>query len=243
MVKAFSKFQEQEEFSKKIGIVGEANSMPELYGDENSELVIQIQPNDYSTHQVFNRLAGSTLIPKLVSNKFGAQSLAFPVSTVSPSSQIKTFPNFSGLNSASLAKGSIYFSKPKFTKQIQLSIHNGDVLSARQIIDGVPVYLDTNRMPAKSEMNQVAEKLYRTLGSDLIRCRVGLGKAGTVLLAMENFSFGKPELADLYFRVYESHIGQLPEWYKHKIKNGPVRSYLNEYINRNSVQSQCSYIL
>lgn len=243
MIKKFDDFQVYDTYSKRINLIGESHDMPELYGDQNSEMSLTVFPNDFSTYQVFNRLAGSSFIPVAASNKFGARKLKTPITVVSPKSEIKTFQTFRHVNTTPLAKGSLYFTKPKFENQIQIAAYRGQIFGVRQLIDNTPVYLDTNRLPYQSQLNELTETIHSKLNSTFSRFRVGLGADGPVLLAMENFKLNRPELVDLYFRVFESNIGRLPTWYKHKIKNSFVKTYLNEYINREEILKKCPYIL
>jgi hypothetical protein len=100
-----------------------------------------------------------------------------------------------------------------------------------------------DRLPYRDQLTELTESINSKINSNFSRFRIGLSESGPVLLAMENFKLNRPELVDLYFRVYESYIGPLPTWYKHKIQNNFVKTYLNEYINREEVLKKCSYIL
>jgi hypothetical protein len=242
MIKRFDDFQNYDTFSHKIGIIGESHSLTDLYGDD-CELMISIKPNAYSTHQVFNRLAGSTFIPESVQSKFRAQKLATPITAIEPDSKIRTFPTFRHLNVTPMQKGSLYFSKPKFNEQVQIVSHKGNLIGARQLVDGKPVHLNLGRFPHTAKLAELAENLHQTLGEDLIRFRAGITTNGPIMLTMENFKLDRPDLVNLYFAVHESYISKLPIWYKHKIQTGLVNTYLNEYINREEVSKQCPYLL
>ena len=243
MLKRFEDFQVYDTFSKRIGLIGENHDMPDLYGDQDSEITLTIMPNQFSTYQVFNRLAGSSFIPTAVSNKFGARKLKSPITAVTPISEIRTYQTFRHLNSTPIQKNSLYFTKPKFESQLQIAMHDGQIFGARQIIDGKPVHLDLNRLPYRESLVNLAENLHQKLGSEFSRIRIGMGQNGPILLAMENFKLNRPELVNLYFKIHESYLGKLPEWYKHKVQNGLVKTYLNEYINREEVLKKCPYIL
>jgi hypothetical protein len=242
MIKRFDDFQNYDTFSHKIGLVGESHDLTDLYGDD-CELMISIKPNAYSTHQVFNRLAGSAFIPESVQSKFRAQKLATPITSIEPDSKIRTFPTFRHLNVTPMQKGSLYFSKPKFNEQVQIVSHKGNLIGARQIVGGKPVHLNLDRFPHTVKLAKIAENLHQTLGEDLIRFRAGITTKGPVILTMENFKLDRPDLVNLYFAVHESYIGKLPIWYKHKIQTGLVNTYLNEYINREEVSKLCPYLL
>ena len=243
MIQKFDDFQVYDTYSKRINLIGENHDMPELYGDDESEVAVEVSPNDFTTHQVFSRLAGSSFIPNAVSNKFGARKLKTPITVVSPRSDIKTYQTFRHVNTTPIPKGSLYFTKPKFENQIQIAAHHGKIFGARQIIDGTPVHLDMDRLPYRDQLTELTESINSKINSNFSRFRIGLSESGPVLLAMENFKLNRPELVDLYFRVYESYIGPLPTCYKHKIQNNFVKTYLNEYINREEVLKKCSYIL
>lgn len=109
MIEKFATFQPTiETFSKKIGLVGESNDMPELFGDKSADVVIEIKENAFSTYQVFNRFPGASFIPKYVSNRLSTNNLRTPITVVSPVSEIKTFATHRHINSAPLQKGSLY---------------------------------------------------------------------------------------------------------------------------------------
>jgi hypothetical protein len=243
MLKRFDDFQVYDTYSKKIGLVGENHDMPDLYGDQDSELILTISPNQFSTYQVFNRLAGSGLVPNSTTGKFAARKLKTPITAVSPNSQIKTYPTFRHLNSTPIPKDSLYFTRPTFENQIQIATHNGQIFGARQIIDGKPVYLDLTRLPNSEALTSLTETLHSTLGSEFMRFRVGVTGEKPIVLAMENFKLNRPDLVNIYFKIHESYLGKLPAWYKHKIQKNLVKSYLNEYINREEVLKKCPYIL
>ena len=243
MLKRFDDFQVYDTYSKKIGLIGENHDMPDLYGDQDSEILLTIIPNQFSTYQVFNRLAGSEFIPNSTTGKFGARKLKTPITVVSPMSEIKTYPTFRHLNVTPIQKGSLYFTKPKFENQVQIAAHNGQIFGARQIIDGKPVYLDLTRLPYREQLVNLTETLHSKLNSEFMRFRLGLDEEAPVLLAMENFRLNRPELINLYFKIHESYLGKLPAWYKHKVQNNMLKTYLNEYINREEVLKKCPYIL
>lgn len=244
MIETFATFQPTiETFSKRIGLVGESNDMPELFSDKSAEVVIEIKDNAFSTYQVFNRFPGASFIPKYVSNRLSTNNLRTPITAISPVSEIKTFATHRHINTAPLQKGSLYFSRPKIKDQYQVSCHEGKVCGIRKIIDGKAVHLDLNRLPELSNLQQIAESLHNSLKSDLLRFRVGTTAKGPVLLAMENFKLQKPELAHIYFTVYENFIGHLPEWFKHHVETNSLIPYLTEYINRDEFSKKCPYLL
>lgn len=243
MIQRFSDFQNLDPYSKKIGIVGESCSLPDLFGDENSELVIYVQPNPVGTHGVISKLSGSDIVPNQVGSRFAAQSLKLPITVVSPRSEIKTFQTKRALNQADLIKGSHYFTRPNFSDRVQVASHRGSVIGARQIVDGKPVHLDLERHPRAKEIKRAARQIHEAAGSDLSRFQLGLGSGSPVFLLMENFSLLKPELVNLYFKVHESALGQLPAWYKHKIYQTILKPYLTEYINREELSKKCPYLL
>jgi hypothetical protein len=242
--RAFEDFQPTiETFSKKIGLIGEDHGLPDLFGDEKSEVIMAIPINDYSTHQVFNRLAGSSFIPEFVSNRVNTRNLKTPITVISPISEIKTYNTHRKVNTDQIRKDSIYFNRPKVNEQIQLAVYEGVIIGARQIIDGHPVHLNINRYPKMKTLQGISESLYKSLGSDFMRFRIGLTNRGPVLMAMENFKLRKPELTRLYVNVYENFIGPMPDWFKGHIESTMVNPYLNEYINRDEISKRCPYLL
>lgn len=243
MIRRFDEFDNHDRFSKRISLVGESHDLTDLYGDEESPVRIELEPNAYSTYQVFNRLSGSNFLPKTVGTKFGAYGLKAPITAVSPESQIRTFPTFRKLNSTPTQPGSVYFTKPKFMDQVQIAAYDGDIFGARQIVDGKPIHIDMSRFPGRNKLASLSKTLYEKLGETILRFRAGINGRGPVLLMMEDFRLNRPDLVNLYFKVHESKLGQLPDWYKHKIKSGLVGTYLNEYINREEVSKKCPYLL
>lgn len=244
MIKTFDTFQPSiETFSKKIGLIGENHDMQDLFGDKSADVVIQIQPNAFSTYQVFNRLPGAKFIPRYVSNRLKASSLKTPITVINPLSEIRTFSTHKELNSVPIMKNSLYFKRPAFTDQLQVVVHEGKVIGARQIIDGKPIHLNTNRFPILNKVQTIAENVHHALNTDLMRFRIGLTEKGPVLLAMENFKLKKPELAQLYYTIYENFVGHMPEWFKHHIESSMIIPYLNEYVNREEVSKKCPYLL
>jgi hypothetical protein len=242
MIRPFDEFQVHDIFSKKIALIGENHNIPDLFNSD-AKISVQITPNEYSTHQVFNRLAGSDVIPGFVGDRFKAMKLRTPISVISPNSTIQTFPTFRHLNSANLLKGSIYFSKPKIDTQIQVATYEGRIIGAREIIDGKPIHLNTARYPEIPILSQISENLYSKLASEFSRFRIGFTKTGPILLAMENFKLKTPELVDLYFQAYESKLGKIPNWYRHQTSKSLVEKYLSEYINREEISKKCPYLL
>lgn len=242
MIQRFENFNESDPYSRKIAIIGEGAALPDLFGGEDSAIVIQIEPNSSQTHQAISRLQGSSLVPKAAHSRFAAQSLKLPITVVSPDSKIRTFQTMRKLNSADLFKGSHYFTKPDFTDRVQVASHKGNVIGARQIIDGRPVHIDMDRHPRAKDIKLAAKQIHEALGGDLNRFQLGLGESATLLL-MENFSLKQPELVNLYFNVHESSIGTLPSWYKHKIHQSILKPYLTEYINREELSKKCPYLL
>lgn len=247
MTKTFRSFDEfqptVETYSKKIGLIGEDHGLPELFGDEKAEVIMAIPINDYTTHQVFNRLAGSPFIPEFTANRVNTRNLKTPITVISPVSEIKTYNTHRKVNTVPIRKESIYFNRPKISEQIQLAVYEGNIIGARLIIDGHPVHLNINRYPKISMLQGIAESMYGTLRSDFMRFRVGITKRGPVLMAMENFKLRKPELAKLYVNVYENFIGPMPDWFKGHIESTMVNPYLNEYINREEIGKRCPYLL
>ena len=136
-----------------------------------------------------------------------------------------------------------YLPSPKYLAVMHCDLKLTLKFGARQIIDGKPVHLDLNRLPYRESLVNLAENLHQKLGSEFSRIRIGMGQNGPILLAMENFKLNRPELVNLYFKIHESYLGKLPAWYKHKVQNGLVKTYLNEYINREEVLKKCPYIL
>lgn len=243
MIRRFDEFEDHDLYSRRISLVGESHDLMDLYGDEESPVRVDLKPNAYSTHQVFNRLTGSSFLPKTVGSKFGAHGLKTPITAITPDSQIRTFPTFRKLNVTPIKKGTVYFTKPKFMDQVQVASYDGDIFGARQIVDGQPVHVDMSRFPDRKRLSTLAKTLHEKLGETILRFRAGLTGRGPVLLMMEDFSLSRPDLVNLYFKVHESKLGRLPDWYKHKIKSGLVSGYLNEYINREAVSKKCPYLL
>lgn len=242
-LKTFDTFQPTiDTYIKKVGMIGE-NLMPELYAGKEAEVTIEIEPNAFSTYQVFNRLPGANFIPRFVSNRLHASRLKTPVTVVSPLSEIKTYSSRRQLNRDPIRKGSLYFRRPKFDNQYQVSVHEGKILSVRQLFEGKAVHLNINRFPRIDEFQKVADSLYEALKTDIIRFRLGTTSKSKVLLGMEDFNLHKPELASLYFRVYENFVGHMPEWFKHHIESSMIMPFLYEYINRDEIKEKCPYIL
>jgi hypothetical protein len=230
-------------FSKKIGLVGEDHGMPDLFGDEKSDVLMSIPINDFSTHQVFNRLAGSSFIPEFVSSRMHTQKIKTPITVISPISEIRTYNTHREINTVPLRKDSLYFKRPKINEQIQIASYEGTIVGARQIVDGHPVHLNINRYPKMKQLQYITEALHNNLKSDFMRFRVGLTNNGPVLLAMENFKLRKPELARLYVNIYENFIGPMPDWFKGHIDSTMINPYLNEYVNREEISKKCPYML
>ena len=243
-IKKFHNFQPSAaEFTRKVGLIGESNTLPELYGDKDADVVLTVSPNAFSTHQVFSRLSGSPFVPQYVSNKLAAQSLKLPITVISPVSEIRTFSTMRQLNREQTAKNSMYLSRPRINSQYQVTAHEGKIIGARQVIDGKPIHLNLNRFPKATSLQEIAEGLYGNLKSDLLRFRVGDTKNGPILLAMENFKLKVPELTSLYFKIYENFIGPMPEWFKHNIETSVLVPYLYEYVNREETAKRCPYML
>lgn len=243
MIRRFNEFSEKDPYSRRIALIGENHSMPELFGEPESAVAIQIEPNQIATHKAFSRLEGSDLIPKKVGSRFAAQSLKLPITVISPKSEIQTFQTKRRLNSADLLKGSHYFTRPNFTSRLQITTHDGKIVGAREIVDGKPVHIDLDRHPMKGHVKKAASQIHEALGASLNRFQLGLGLEGAVLLMMENFSLEKPELINMYFNTYESRIEPLPAWYKHKIHQTILKPYLSEYINREKLSKKLPYLL
>lgn len=247
MIKTFDTFQPSiETFTKKIGLVGEntKNDMPDLFSDRKADVVIKISPNAFSTYQVFNRLPGQSFIPKFVSNRLHASKMQTPITVISPISEIRTYPTRRKLNTEPIQKGSLYFVRPNIEDQYQVVIHEGKILSVRQLIDGKPIHLNVNRHPVVHSFQKIAESMYSALNTELMRVRIGTTKKrGQVFMAMENFKLHKPELAKLYFNVYENYVGHMPEWFKHHIESSMIIPFLNEYVNREEMSKRCPYLL
>lgn len=243
-MKRFDNFQPTiETFAKKIGIIGESHDMPDLFGDDSAQVVMSISPNHYSTHQVFNRFAGTSFIPPFVANRINSRNVKTPISVVSPDSSIRTFATHRQVNYAPIQSGSLYFTRPSVNEQFQVATKDGEIFGIRQMIDGKSVHLNLNRFPHMMKIKAISEELHGKLKTDLMRFRVGLGSTGPVFLAMENFKLHRPELTSLYYSVYESFIGHMPEWFKNHIESTMIIPYLNEYINRDAVRKKCPYIL
>jgi len=243
MIKRFDDFRVHDTYSKRIGLIDENSEMPELFGDDTAEVTLRILPNEYSTHQIFNRLSGNNFIPKFTVGKFGAAKLTPPLTVISPDSNVRSFATRRQALTIPQKKSSMYFTTPKVSDQIQVAARGGKIFGARKIIDGKPVHLDLTRYPETGALQQIAESLYSNIGSEWSRFRVGLTESGPILLAMENFKLKKPELVDLYFDVYETVLGKIPAWYRHKVKDQQLKSYLMEYINREEISKKCPYIL
>lgn len=243
-IRRFSEFQPTiETFTKRVGLVKEQNIIPELFGDRTADVVIKIPDNNFSTYQVFNRFPGSNFIPRYVSNKMKAMELGSPITVVSPLSEIKTYSTKRAVRLESQQSGSLYFRKPKITDQYQVAVHEGRIIGVRKIIEGKPVHLRLNRFPKLTAIQNIANSLYESLKSEVLRFRLGQTESGFKLLAMENFTLQKPELVDLYFVIHENFVGPVPEWFKHHIESSIVIPYLSEYINRDSVKQKCPYVL
>ena len=243
MIKKFGDFQVHDVYSKKIGLIGEHVDVPEIFGEPSARITIEVLPNEFKTHQVMNRLTGTNFIPTFVANKFSANKIKAPITAILPDSTVKTFVTNRTFNNAQIPKGSIYCKTPNLDSQIQVAARGGTVFGARQIIDGKPVHLDLSRYPNSAALQNIAETLYNTLGSEFLRFRVGLTSTGPQLLVMENFNLKKPELIDLYFNVYEQYVGKIPAWFRHKVYTQQLTPYLNEYINREETLKKCPYIL
>jgi len=242
-LKTFETFQPTvETYTKKITMVGE-NLMPELYADKGGKISVKIEPNSFSTYQVFNRLPGANFIPKYVTNRLHAGRLKTPVTVVSPLSEIKTYGSRRSLNSTPIRKGSLYFRKPKFDNQFQIAVYEGKILSVRQLFEGKAAHLNIYRFPRINEFQEIANTIYEALGTKLLRFRLGTFNESKVLLGMEDFSLHKPELANLYFQVYEVHVGHMPEWFKHHVESSMIIPFLYEYIDRDEISKKCPYLL
>lgn len=242
-LKTFDTFQPNvDTYSKKVGIVGE-NFAQDLFGDKTADVVIKISPNAFSTYQVFSRLPGSNFIPKYVSNRLHATRIKTPVTVISPLSEIKTYGTYRKLRTEPLLKNSIYFHTPKIFEQFQVTSHNGTIVGLRQIIDGTPIYVNTNRFPKSYKIQEICSTMYEAFNCDLMRFRVGFTKKGPILMAMEDFKLQAPEMANLYVNVYENFVGHMPEWFKHHIESSMVMPFLSEYVNRDEISKKCSYML
>lgn len=241
----FSEFQPSiSTYTHKIGLVKEYNTMPELYGDNSASIVIQIPNNTLNTYQVFNRFPGSKFIPYYVSNLINTNKIKTPISVISPLSEIKTYQTRRSLKNSELLKGSLYFNRPKISEQYQVVVHEGKIIGCRKIIDNKPMHINLNRHPKLNAIKNISTSLYESLKADLIRFRVGDTPKGLKLLAMEDFQLTKPELSNLYFKVYEDYIGHMPEWFKHHIESTSIIPYLTEnYNNRNELRKTYPYLL
>jgi len=231
-----------ETYTKRVKLIGE-NLLPELYADKKADASIKIESNAFSTYQVFNRLPNASFIPKCVSNRLHASRLKMPVTVISPESNIKTFSSRRKLNKEPIQKGSLYFNRPKFDQQYQILLYEGKILSVRQLFEGKAVHLNINRFPKMQKFQKVSNLINEALKTKITRFRLGTFNESIVLLGMEDFNLHIPELTNLYFEVYESHVGHMPVWFKHHIESTMVTPFLYEYIDRDVFSKKCPYIL
>lgn len=242
-IKKFDNFQPTiDTYIKKVGFIGE-NIMPELFGGKDADATIKLEPNAFSTYQVFNRLPSAKFIPKYVSNRLHASKIPTPVTVISPVSEIKTFSSRRKLNTDPIIKGSLYFKRPKFDNQYQITVYEGKVIGLRQIFEGKAIHLNLYRFPRMADVQEVATTLHEALKSPMLRFRLGTTNNSKVLLGMENFQLRKPELVKLYYNVYETHVGHMPAWFKHHIESSMIIPFLYEYANRDKYRELCPYVL
>ena len=243
MIRKFDDFQIHDTFSGRLGLIGESHDMPNLFGHDLALPVIEISKNPLTTFQIFNRLAGSSFVPRMVASRPQTGKMKTPITAITPRSKIKTFISHRALNEAFLERGTLYFSKPSIKDQFQVVLEQGRITGVRQIIDGKGVHLDTSRWPQMQSILPICEAIHSKVGGQLLRFRLGLTNARPFLLMMENFKLKRPELISLYFEKYESMHGAIPAWYRHQVQNNLLKPYLNEYINREEILKKCPYIL